>query len=456
MIEWPTETLAEKIRELDHKRVHINIELQDAEDITTDPKVGEQIVRFAPDVKTIGVGLRNERYGWIRNPIWGGVLVRALEGEERGVKKRCLQYVYTWTKQLSVVSFFWMVSAPFLMGLWGLIVRWVLDEQVVQFLGYLSAEQWDVLFSPGEWWLPVLATGLICFPLLVSGIWPHLRDRHNGDKFCVRSTTLLFFQGLMMWAVVFSWIVPVSIWFIAVVCLFYWIADIFGRTESSHEMDYLPVLVWLKPGDGEGEWVFEKACWDHYHYETACMEKDEMKHTYLRVYNVDYLREEEHVRLLIPNPWHSAVLGRHYGLGVLSVSAVICVATMIGMLYIVASGSFSGFPFHGVSFSLLGVLFVLAGRTLVRFSSDLLTEQDLEDMKTSKCHLSPKKIEILWNLERKATRTKKTDKRPRLVVITKLQDPFNSTNQTDFCESFRDDPEYLYGLITRLQSESDE
>ena len=113
----------------------------------------------------------------------------------------------------------------------------------------------------------------------------------------------------------------------------------------------------------------------------------------------------------------------------------------------------------------------------MRFSTELMSRKELKNLKLpsgsdeinrllekTKNHLNEKRLEILWNLVKTADtgfwlfrklrslfrRGKKfpPDIRPRFVVITKLQDPFNYYRLARYYNTFRDDLDYLYLYIS--------
>ncbi len=166
-LNWPTDALAKAVSRLgvDHEYAINKDRASGVEDLTL--KEGEQIVEFSPDIDLLGFDMRAERNGGT----YGGVLTRTLENPTRN--RRCLQYVYVYTRQHTVVSFFWMVFVPFLMLVWTFLVPFIFSAEMALFEASIqTGDLIQFLLSPGEAWLPMLATGLVVFPylLLVSGL----------------------------------------------------------------------------------------------------------------------------------------------------------------------------------------------------------------------------------------------------------------------------------------------
>jgi hypothetical protein len=115
---WPTDNLRKAVEELSSEQdedAMISMGLVGCHPIP-EQEESVQIHDFAPTVHIVGLGLLRER----RGDSWGGVLTRGLESDDG--ERRCIQYLYVYTQQMGVVSFFWNVFLPFLLGLWGLFV----------------------------------------------------------------------------------------------------------------------------------------------------------------------------------------------------------------------------------------------------------------------------------------------------------------------------------------------
>ena len=85
-----------------------------------------------------------------------------------------------------------------------------------------------------------------------------------------------------------------------------------------------------------------------------------------------------------------------------------------------------------------------------------------EDFEENLGDLSHDWLVLLWNLKKKvkvkgvlaSQREKDKAHQPRLVVITKMQRPFEECKA--FWTSFRDDPEYIYGILKKTAKKSNE
>jgi hypothetical protein len=276
----------------------------------------------------------------------------------------------------------------------------------------------------------------------------------------------------MMWFVAFSWIIHTIIFFFTVfVCLLYWILDQIGFVGTSHDMDYLPVFVLLKSTKPD-RWEFDRAYWDRHHYSIEYKEADELRKRRYGIVPPNLPKADEpevRIRLQMDNPWHSVRPGG-------SVRLLFLILSVIGLIVFIpialmqyTSGQYTDLLNGGLVFVSACAFVVLALRTILRTASPLLRGDDLTDLEkmdqnNDKNYLRKDRLDILWNLvkirdtghpfliklrKRKRRGEKfQTDIRPRFVVITKLQDPFNHYGHDDYDESFRDDPEYLYLYIS--------
>ncbi|MFW9967108.1 MAG: zinc-ribbon domain-containing protein [Candidatus Thorarchaeota archaeon] len=414
---WPTDSLAKAVNRLgvDGESTINKDRPSGVEDLTLNE--GEQIVGFSPDIDLLGFDMRAER----RGGTWGGVLARALENPTKD--KRCLQYLYVYTRQHTVVSFFWMVFVPLLMLIWTFLVPFIFSTEM--FLFEASIQTGDViqfLLSPGEAWIPMLATGLVSLPLFATGLWPHVSEtrKGQGSKFRFRSTTLLIFLGALMWGVLFNELV---IWIMIIiwgVCTAFW-----RIRPTGHHMDYVPVFLWMKKDNDK--WTFESAAWDCFHYDADRMSREELEEE-------DALKNGKHVQLLMDNPWHSLFLGsrnirpelnRMTGAIVLfTISVALILGVFLGELLV-------GYTWR--SWAMLGIfsLFTLSGSIVARFPSSLI--KNSSDYTKDGAHLNDEKLRILWNLG-----TDEESREGRLVCVSKMQDPFSA--EVDFT-TFRESSE---------------
>ncbi|MFX0107987.1 MAG: hypothetical protein ACFE7R_06875 [Candidatus Hodarchaeota archaeon] len=414
-IMWPTRALAKTVDRLGADESFPNDSRRPVEVKDCTPETGEQIVEFAPDIDLLGFDMRAER----RGETWGGVLVRTLENPTKD--RRCLEYVYVYTRQHTVISFFWMVFIPLLMLIWTFFVPFVFPAEMALFEAIIQTGDFmDFLLSPGEAWIPVLATGLVCTPLFVTGLWPHLSEARKGQdsRFRFRSTTLLIFLGALMWGVLFNEL------FLWAMILIWGICAMFWRVKpTGHEMDYIPIFVWIKK---EGDnWEFDSAAWDYFHYNAEKMSREELKAE-------GALKRGKRVQLLMDNPWHSLFLGSRdirEGLNMVTGGIVLLIISL-GLLWGIFFEDFlAGYAWRNWAIVGIFFLFVLSGSIVARFPSSLI--KDSSDYKKDGAHLTDEKLRILWNLG-----TDEEGKKGRFVCVSKIQDPFRA--EADFT-TFRDD-----------------
>jgi len=413
-LSWPTDALAKAVSRLgvDGESTINKNRPSGVEDLTLNE--GAQIVEFSPDIDLLGFDMWAER----RGGTWGGVLTRALENQTKD--RRCLQYLYVYTRQHTVVSFFWMVFVPLLMLIWTFLVPFIFTTEMVLFEA--SIQTGDViqfLLSPGESWIPILATGLVSLPLFATGLWPHVSETRKGQrsKFRFRSTTLLIFLGALMWVVLFNelilWIM-ITIWG---VCTAFW-----RIRPTGHHMDYAPIFVWIEKENDR--WNLVSAAWDAFHYDSDQMSRAELGEE-------DALKNGMHVQLLMDNPWHSLFLGSRNirpELNRMTGAIVLFILSVALILTVFFGGLLDGYTWR--SWTMIGIFFVftLSGSIVARFPSSLIKHSS--DYTKDGAHLTDEKLRILWNLG-----TDDVSREGRFVCITQIQDPFSA--EAEF-ETFRE------------------
>ncbi|MFW9912351.1 MAG: hypothetical protein ACFFEU_07760 [Candidatus Thorarchaeota archaeon] len=414
-LSWPTEAMALTVNKLGFdEELAINKERPSGiEDLTLNE--GEQIIEFAPDIDLLGFDMWAER----RGGTWGGVLTRTLEDQTKN--RRCLQYVYVYTRQHTVVSFFWMVFIPLLMLIWTFLVPFIFSAEMALFEASIQTGNLiDFLLSPGEAWIPMLATGLVSLPLFMTGLWPHVSEarRGQGSKFRFRSTTLLIFLGALMWGVFFNELVIWAMILIWGICTLFW-----RVRPTGHEMDYIPIFVWLEKDNDK--WKLANAAWDYFHYNAEQMSREELEEE-------DALRKDSNVQLLMDNPWHSLFLGSRDIRGELNMmtGSIVLFIISIGLLWgIFFEDLFAGYTWS--NWAMLGIffMFALSGSIIARFPSSLI--KDKSDYTKDGSHLTDEKLRVLWNLG-----TDEVSRMGRFVCVSKIQNPFSV--ETEFA-AFRDD-----------------
>lgn len=436
------------------------------EDVTYEPDAHERLRNYLPDIRQVGIGLFFEKW----STIWGGLLVRVLQTTEKRkkilVKKRCLQYIYTWTKQQSAVSMLWMVIVPFLMAGWGYVIYTFYNTLVLQVQLAASTDFWSILWPPSALWLPGLLTGGVSLPLLLSGLWDHRHDVGLEGGIAVRSTSLMTIYAIMMWFIPLSWWIAVMIGVFAFITLVYWILDQVGIAKSSHPMDYLPVFVWIEKA-GDAEWKFVEASWDKFHYKGETKKRKDLEEVRfslmtpnLDVRETDSGEEIARVRLQMDNPWHSVRPGGHVTRLLMGVSFGVLAICCLIIGYLGEFNLWLGFPSYGAHLAVTLFFAIFALRTILRFPSILYSldeykkkialpkqSHEMHQMNfETRNHLSEDRLETLWNLVK--IDKDSPDIRPRFVIITKMQDPFNFYEYDSFLKTYRDDLEYLYEYIT--------
>ncbi|MFW9933315.1 MAG: tetratricopeptide repeat protein [Candidatus Thorarchaeota archaeon] len=436
----------EKIRSLKSLGTTIGIDLPVGTVVDATSDSIQELRDFAPDVNVIGFQQRFERR------YFGGVLYRAVRNTDD--TERCLQYIYVYTRQFGAINILWMVIIPLIMGLWAYLASTIFQSESSLMLQAISDGNFSLLLPPHVESIPWLITGAVWIPMLLGGIAPHLGDILNmpkGQKFYVRSTTLLIPYGILMWLVPFFNFVYILLVLIAAICFLVAILEWRRIMKSAHDMDYAPVFVWIRRAEGSTKWQFDKACWDYYHYFGVMKTVKELKGRWGR-YISQYLRHGKKIRLLMDNSWHSFFLGSKIRSLFLVSVFLFPALILVGILFAFSDAFGDLYPVSVWWLVILSFLSVLSGWTIARLpfrlvkSWDDYIPQEGEDPEKSRVfkqhHLSSEKLRWLWNLR---------EKQARFVIISKMQNPFHL--RSDFFLTFRDETEYLlydYGFAERL------
>ena len=199
-----------------------------------------------------------------------------------------------------------------------------------------------------------------------------------------------------------------------------WIDRKFKFIQSKigvHSMDYAPIFVYLEKKSPQDEWKFVNSRWDHVHY--CCKHHTDQS----KIQEFDTSRQH----FLVKNAWHSfqpkTPIWRYYKWGwSLCFFLAIAVSCGIVLWWVLLL-------FFQVDF-----LFGLEAALLIQIVSSLImiglwilvinlkhTELDLElqnleltSPEVQYNHLTPKKLQVLWNLPGEAV----------FLIQTRLQNPF--------------------------------
>lgn len=495
-ISWPTKALEKAISKYDLNDYPVDMFLM-CNEINDRYEADAVINRFAPRVYTTDFGLYLEK-----RTIFGGVFVRALE--DRGKEKRCIQYLYVYTRQNGVVSYFWNIFLPLLLTFWGFLILRILPNM-------LQPDNLLVQFS-----VLMLMVPLIPFlqPLLT-----HYYDFIEGKPFSVQSTTLLPILLCLEILFLFSiFAALLTFWIVAIVFSIIKIAEEFGMMPSSHPMDYVPVFVYLKKTDGR--WSFDYALWDRWHYDTGSTRN---------VFDIFRIIEKssnyERIPLTIDNSWHSMQLGEpkksKWAIISLPISLIVLLISMLDTNLIILAQDIL-YPYGSLYFPVVCLIFIYSFMALLRYPQGLVTT--LQDFRKNAMPLTPEKLRVFWNLgkEKKPSRIKKiqralasrflksklislqkrvaksvrrrgidfraippewypldkileslnknfnfedpredltkyerVDDTPSLKIVYKMQDPFDYYSwRSGFFDSFRDSPRHIFPLLNTFAKEA--
>ena len=491
--DWPDTDLKEALRNLYTERRtsenpmmnedHIWIDTNDAK-VLESPEAKKQISDFAQDIRLIGPGLYAERRGdrvvnfGRRKPWkpWGGAFARVLESK-RDRHRRCIQYLYVYTRQSGAASFFWMCALPVLMFLWGGLLQTVFDGLLL-----------------------LTVAGITVLPLLRMSVAIHWNEWKNpaGSRFILRSTTWSIAFAALFLVSLANFVELIILFWVGIAFLGVWIAEmaLSHVLPQAHDMDYVPLFIWIRKTNGF--WEVEKMCWDLYHYHSepfinpdltipeekaVRMERVGLQRRLGKdwrqmktIYTVDpeqkpwvqtlrdtvqqraRPKEAERLdmldldaveapskplrfRLDIPDPWHAMELEKQAKENylILGIVGVLISALLFAAFYL---GTFSplfgadpGFLVDLFFYTVPPAIFVQSGLGIVRARFNLLgpDEEHFE--------LTDNKLRIMWNLEED----------PRLKIVTKLQDPFNDAAFPQEGFSFNDDPYHLYSLVPKAR-----
>ncbi len=428
----------------------INLPLDGGRARPFDEKAKGMLKDWAPFIETWGLDLRLERSS---DKSWGGLLARIVE-KEKDADIRCLQYVYVWLRQYSVISFHWLVSVPIIMTIVGLLIWWIFAPGID--LAIEARNQGQVLdaYLQGHALWPTLAFVFLWFETFLTGFGPYIRpkDPHKPDPHLRPA----LFTGLVFGPLsLLIGIYPLYwLFFSAVVIVFFCIVALIASSQgwlASHDMDYLPVFVWVKR-IREDIWKPTHICWDYWHYFSYKkeLEVQDAKDT-------ETGRMKSYCSLRMDNPWHSVHERSESDIEDMARRQAwyirLCIIIPVAFLAIAILYALPEFFTHAWRVFALGTIgFVLyIGKSIIAWETELIEKKEFDD---NMHNLSHEWLVVLWNLIDKNVKPKgelpsQSEKdrmrHPRLVVISKMQRPFEEDRA--FWTTFRDDFEYLYSLI---------
>ncbi|MFW9788615.1 MAG: hypothetical protein ACFFE2_17020 [Candidatus Thorarchaeota archaeon] len=425
---------------------------------------------FAPAIDTWGLDLNIERR---RPKYWGGLLARVvrrkkdeeneddIENKDDVENKRCLQYLYVWFRQSSSVSLHWLVMVPLLMTIIGLLILYTWTPDLSLFLQRREPGPFTEEIVNFFLLSPTLAYQILLFETFIAGFGPYLPFWKKEDPYKPNvEVRPAFITTAIYWPL--SWLLGINpirwlqysigamVFFAAL-----WAIATHRRWLTAHDMDYLPVFVWIEK---EGSiWKPKAICWDYWHYFSYKKRLEDSD------YNFDEKRFE--FKLRMDNPWHSLhdIDKDEQSMRRIRILFLVfaCIFTSIALSIL---GRVLNQPVPITYATRLTVIWVIGisfyyGESHFAFTAPLIRmknrqNEDTKDFEENLGFLSHEWLVVLWNLidstvEKRAAlwSQEEIEKRrePRLVAITKMQEPFNETDE--FWTTFRDDEEHLYTLI---------
>lgn len=350
---------------------------------------------FAPDVRALGFGPWRDKSG----RSWGGLLFRALQSKDK--KEMCLQYVYSVTRQIGVISSFWNIILPILMLGWALAIHSFYCP-----LSQLAGNEW----MPTCPWFALICIMSVSGPLFLLGIGPHLRDLMRlpiGLRINLRPTSLLPVYSLLTLLVPFIGFLIIYPFFatIATHMLYYYFQN--QKKTPFRVLDYIPIFVWLHRDSTDEQWKFHRAGWQFKYQRSLMTEKSEkIEHS---------LRDGRRLILITDSGWDSMYRGSVIRSLMTKLSLLIALVSFAGFIIFIATGLFaSSLVYLFSTLIILPFLFVVTGQQIARWPLALLDFMEMSQDLDKEMHLNDAKLKVLWNLPEEA----------RLKIRAKLQNPF--------------------------------
>jgi len=443
---WQTDAMREAINILSEK-TPVSITLREDNQINRVvpwDETSEQVEKFAPSVKLVGLGLWRERFGatskmgdrvqrgwkkvraksrkdYSKIQSWGGVYTRTLEDSPGNW--RCLQYIYVYTRQRGTISLVWNVLIPTLMALWGWLtltnLGWNIQLVFENFDWfpsiYLTTEEWLMTIAGFSIWM------IVTIPVFVVGISPHISDyaggpEEGGARF--RTTTVLIPLSIMMALYPIFDIMGFLLLVAAGLFLIVWILEKVELFPSGHKMDYVPVFIWIERIDDF--WRPMYATWDYAHYHVKTM----------RFCEIPKMNENpDRVLLNMSENWHAMEKGSWFEnrLHVFLVQVYLIAMNLFFLIVSLPTGTFNlQLLTVYLSYAVFPSFFIVIGLAVMKLQFDLIPKEEIEDYTSKKARLTYSKLLRLWNLEESA----------RFKIVTKLQNPFRYFRQGKCFDNF--------------------
>jgi hypothetical protein len=421
----------------------INPQLNGAREIPYD-EARSLLIRNFPRINTWGWDLLVEK----RTKYWGGVLARAVEKDD-DPNRRCLQYLFTWTRQSTIFSLHWLVVIPFIMTLIGLVILWLWAPEIALAVQSREAGQvWEPILEGYALW-PGLAYSFLWLETILTGFEPTLKSLRDPLKPNphLQPAVITGLFGLFSWTIGIYPEILIIYALAGVIALV--LTLLFMATgTAAHKMDYLPVFVWLRKRIDR--WETESICWDYWHYYS--------------IRTISVVSRPDGPQFLMDNPWHSL---RRYHESTFAYSTdvsqqkedrrsyAICILLILAIGTMLVAGLLQIPNFVDISiriYALMGIAMVLWLSEKRIHAEDVFIDKYKIDENMH--HLSGAWLKALWNLyetPKKARgkalhshKQKDHAKALRLVVISKMQNPY--IEDPEFWTSFRDDSDYIYQM----------
>mgnify|MGYP005836799969 FL=1 len=422
---WPTSSLASQIREIGvSEEPQWKPKKGKFHDVTQ--QEADLAEAFFPKIILAGLSLKSE----YQSNAWGGILHRVVASKD--YTKRCVMYLLTWTFQRGALSFWFAVAPPALLSFIALILLVSELPPVTLYVGAAS----------------------IGFLFILAGLRPYLQAilSEKEKVLMIHNETWLILHGILFSSMVATEYMfyhlpaipatPLILLALSLIILFLRLFQNKLRL-ATHEMDYEPVLLYLKKDCDR--WTIEKIRFDRFHYIIRSADRQELlDKEYLQSNN-----QTETVKLVIDNNWHSMrLMKRDYSL----------ISRISMFLFYIFLADFTLLSattiIQGATVSLLGLLIgeaALVAEPILFWMTGLLyyainpfeLRDESFDPHHPKNQLTDSKLITLWNLKKESA---------RLVFRLKSQDPFNPEEM--FWNTFRDDPlsVLLFNVLPRLDS----
>ncbi len=378
-------------------------QIGEAEELDVDEL--KMALRFLPHLDGKGIELRWDTRNYHLGPFFRVMC------DPYDKARRCIQYVYIWSRQV------WPISAFFTFYFW-------------PFLSLLALIPWIFENDP----IPRVALIVLSFALGVWGAYrtlfpPQMRSLKNDTWYLGGAVLLILGLYNLPWSSLLP-LVGAAVLFI--------VRSRYGLGETQHVMDYGPVFLYLrKTGANWSDCCIERVRIDRHHYTILERSGSKLRRSilgdtlFIKTDNIwrsfDFAdRHGPHV----VSPYRSAVLGYM----VIYAVTLVAIATVSVAKFTMNA---SGLPWmQGILFAAWSLLAPLGLIALNEIATTQISDPHKDSpvykgfvTEPEKRILGKHKLIHLWNM---------TDDKANFVIRKKMQNPFRTYHDEAFWSTFRD------------------